>query len=99
MANIEQSLLNSLNVAQGKVTNKEYLESIGGVEELIRRIGVDTTRGLTDEQIKFNRSKFGENTMPVSPRTSFLTLFIRALSDTTLLILTAAACVSFGIGM
>lgn len=99
MANIEQSVLNSLNVAQGKLSNKEYLESIGGVDELIRKIGVDVTRGLSAEQLIYNRRKFGENVMPVSPRTSFITLFIRALSDTTLLILLAAASVSFGIGM
>jgi hypothetical protein len=36
--------------------------------------------------------------MPKSPKTSLIVLFYRALTDTTLLILIAAACVSFGIG-
>ena len=98
MEGIDQNVLDSLNVAQGRKENREYLDMIGGIDVLLKRIGVDVNTGLNTEQIAFSRTKLGDNTMPDSPKTGFLTLLLRALSDTTLLILIAAACVSFGIG-
>ena len=95
---IDQSILDSLNVAQGRSENKKNLTNIGGIDALISRIGVNITTGLTHDQVTFNRNKLGDNRMPESPKTGFLTLFFRALSDTTLIILILAACVSFGIG-
>jgi magnesium-transporting ATPase (P-type) len=68
------------------------------VDVLIQRIGVNPETGLTPEQVLTLRAELGTNVMPKSPKTSLLVLYYRALTDTTLLILIAAACVSFGIG-
>ena len=54
--------------------------------------------GLTHEQVIIQRGKYGDNTFPESPMASYLELLFNALSDTTLLILIAAAAVSLVIG-
>ena len=95
---ITQSILNSLNVEQAKEENKSNLDAIGGQEGLSKMIGVDMQTGLTNEQVLALRSKFGENKFPESPMESYLELLLGALSDTTLLILIAAATVSVIIG-
>lgn len=97
-ASITQSLLNSLNVEQAKAENKSNLDAIGGQEELCKMIGVDIQSGLTQDQVLAFREKFGENKFPESPMDSYLELLLGALSDTTLLILIAAATVSVIIG-
>ena len=47
----------------------------------------------------YMRNRFGENRFPESPMESFVSLLLTALSDTTLLILIAAATVSLGLGL
>ena len=61
-------------------------------------IGVDIQSGLTQVQVLAFREKFGENKFPESPMDSYFALLLGALSDTTLLILIAAATVSVVIG-
>lgn len=101
---VNQTLIDSMNVPQGKDENRAALDSLKGksgltgVDLLVSMIGVDPVNGLTTSQVEAHRTKFGSNTMPASPKTSYLMLLIKALSDTTLLILIAAAAVSFGIG-
>jgi P-type Ca2+ transporter type 2C len=92
------ALLATLNVPQGKDENRKALDAIGGVSALLKKLGVNPDTGLTAAQVKSHLELFGDNSMPASPQTSFLTLLLEALSDTTLLILLAAAAVSFGIG-
>ncbi len=62
-------------------------------------IGVDGNVGLTHDQVVVQRSKFGDNTFPESPMASYFELLLGTLSDTTLLILIAAAAVSLVIGV
>jgi len=95
---ITPSLLNSLNVAQAVSENKENLDAIGGQLELCRMLGLDINNGLNKQQVTIMREKFGRNEFPESPMDSYLKLLIGALSDTTLLILMAAATVSVIIG-
>ena len=100
---LNQSVIDSMNVPQGRAENKACLETLrsrgsSGVDALVDMVGLDITSGLTPHQIESNRAIFGTNAMPSSPTTSYLMLLIAALSDTTLLILIAAACVSFAIG-
>ena len=61
-------------------------------------IGVDPHNGWTQAQVLSQREKFGDNTFPESPMSSYLELLLVSLSDTTLLILIAAAAVSLVIG-
>lgn len=96
---ITQGLLDSLNIEQGRDENKTNLNNIGGVEKLCALIGVNPTTGLTHAQVTIQRAQFGDNTFPESPMSSYLELLIGALSDTTLLILIAAAAVSLVIGI
>jgi Ca2+-transporting ATPase len=95
---VTQEQLDNCNVAQGRKENRIYLDSLGGVNELITMIGVNIETGLTFLEIKNNRIQYGSNSMPKSPSTNYFYLLFVALSDTTLLILIAAACVSFAVG-
>lgn len=99
MAGVTQLLLDELNVEQGRDENKAKLESIGGVDKLCELIGVDVHTGLTHAQVLVQREKFGDNTFPESPMSSYFELLLASLSDTTLIILTAAAAVSLVIGI
>jgi magnesium-transporting ATPase (P-type) len=54
--------------------------------------------GLQTDQVNQSRAKFGENTFPASRMDSFLQLLVNALTDSTLLILIAAATVALIIG-
>ncbi len=95
---VTQELLDSLNVEQSAEGNKERLKAMGGVESLAKSLGLKFETGLTHAQVIELRNKFGNNNFPESPMKTFLELFIEALSDSTLLILTAAATVSLVIG-
>jgi magnesium-transporting ATPase (P-type) len=79
--------------------NKTNLTNLGGVEGLAKLIGVNLQTGLTENQVLLLREKFGTNEFPESPMDSFFVLLFHALTDTTLLILIAAATVSLIIGV
>jgi Ca2+-transporting ATPase len=96
---VSQNLLDSMNVEQGKQENLAALQALGGQDKLISLIGVDPATGLTKEQILQQREKYGNNSFPESPMDSYFELLLGALSDTTLLILIAAAAVSLIIGV
>lgn len=100
---LNQVLFDKMNVPQGRVENREFLDTLAGdgscgVNALVRMVGLNVATGLTASQIEKYRTMFGTNAMPASPKTSYFMLLIRALSDVTLLILLAAAAVSFAIG-
>lgn len=98
VAEVNQTMLDSLNVEQGRDENRAQLDQIGGVDKLCSLIGVDYHVGLTHAQVLKQREMFGDNTFPESPMSSYLELLFAALGDTTLLILIAAAAVSLVIG-
>jgi len=95
---VTQSLLDSLNVEQGRDENRAHLDQLGGIDKLCALIGVNPQTGLTHAQVTAQRAKFGDNTFPQSPMSSYFELLLNALGDTTLLILIAAATVSLVIG-
>lgn len=90
--------LESINVAQGKDENRANLDSLGGVDGLIKLMAVDVDVGLTATQVVTMAELFGDNSMPTSPSKNYFWLLLIALSDSVLLILIVAACVSFAIG-
>lgn len=94
MNEVSFDLLNSFNVEQSPVDNKDNLDAIGGVEGLIRRFKLNIETGLTHDQVKFMREKYGTNEFPESPMDTYLALLMDALSDITLIILLVAAAVS-----
>ena len=96
---MQQSVLDSLNVDQAREENRENLTSLGGVQGLAKLIGVDLQAGLSEKQVLLQRENFGTNEFPESPMDSYFSLLFNALTDTTLLILIAAATVSLIIGV
>jgi magnesium-transporting ATPase (P-type) len=96
---VTQEILNSLNGDESREgENRENLNSLGGVEGFASQLGVTLTTGLSKDQVLALRAQFGTNVFPASPFASYLELLFGALSDTTLLILCAAAAISFAIG-
>lgn len=87
-----------MNVEQAKNENRASLDELGGITKLAELIGVNLETGLRTDQVTALRAKFGTNAFPESPMDSYLALLFGALTDTTLLILIAAATVSLVIG-
>ena len=96
---ITQDILDSLNVEQARDTNKIALDALGGPEALAKALGCNVETGLTRAQAEQMRQKYGNNVFPESPMDTFFELLLDALSDSTLLILIAAATVSLIIGI
>jgi Ca2+-transporting ATPase len=88
-----------LNVEQAKAENRKALDDIGGIPGLQSMMGVDLQKGLTKDQVQKMRTDFGTNEFPEAPLDSYFMLLYEALTDTTLLILIAAATVSLIIGI
>lgn len=97
-AKLDQILLDSMNVEQQRHENKKILEDIGGIDSLIKLVGVNIHNGLTQQQVLEMREKFGTNVFPESPMDSYLSMLLEALTDPTLIILICAATVSLIIG-
>ena len=64
-------------------------------ESVIRELDTDQSRGLGSEQIAEKRSRFGENKLREKKKKSYLQRFIDQFKDVMILILLAAAAVSF----
>jgi len=96
---ITQTILDSINNESAARENKGRLEELGGVREIALGLGVDLIVGVDSANILALREKYGDNTFPESPMASFLEILMDALSDTTLLILVAAATTSLVIGV
>lgn len=96
---VQMSTLDSLNVEQAREQNKAALNNLGGVEALADSLGVNMATGLTEEQVVSMGNWYGANEFPSSPMQSYLDLLLAAFSDSTLLILIAAATVSLVIGI
>jgi magnesium-transporting ATPase (P-type) len=96
---VTQALLDSLNVSQARKENKQALDSLGGVEVLMNKLGTNPETGLTSEAVQRMREMFGRNAFPESPMNGFFQLFFEALQDSTLLILIGASIVSLAIGI
>ena len=95
---IDQKSLDEL-VSLEKEVCRKAMDDLGGTDVLLNLLGTNPSTGLSEERINLMRSLFGENIFPVTPLDSYLTLWIAALSDVTLLILLAAATVSLVIGI
>ena len=64
-------------------------------ESVIRELDTDQSRGLNSEQIAEKHSRFGENKLREKKKKSYLQRFIDQFKDVMILILLAAAAVSF----
>lgn len=66
-------------------------------DELIKSLGTDAERGLTDEAASAALSKYGENRLREKKKKTMLQRFLEQFKDVMIIILLAAAAVSFGI--
>ena len=96
---ITQTILDSINNESAARENKGRLEELGGVGEIALGLGVDLNVGVDSANIPALREKYGDNTFPESPMSSFTEILMDALSDSTLLILVGAATTSLVIGI
>ena len=64
-------------------------------EELLTSLSTDETRGLTDEQVKSLRTEHGENRLQEKKKKTMFWRFIDQFRDAMILILIAAAIISF----
>ena len=86
-------------VALEKEVCREAMTKIGGLEVLASKLDVNIQTGLRAADVETMRERYGQNVFPASPMDSYLTLWLGAMSDATLLVLLAAAAVSLGIGI
>lgn len=79
----------------------EYLRQLGGATGLGTRLGVpDLTKGLPgDFDLLKRREEYGSNVLGLPPMPKYLWLIWEGLHDVTLLMLLAAAAVSFILGL
>lgn len=96
---LSQAVLDSMNIEQQKEDNRKNLDELGGIEGLIKLVGVDPVNGWSKEQVVAMRNKYGLNSFPETPLDSYFKLLLEALSDSILLILIAASSVSLVIGV
>jgi len=99
IGDVAQATIDALNVEQARKENKANLDELGGVEGLANQLNLNLESGLSSNQVLASRAKYGPNKFPESPMDSYFSIWIAALSDTTLLILLAAASVSIGVGI
>ncbi len=67
------------------------------VPEVVRELGSDPVKGLTAAQVTEARQKYGENKLRDKKKKTNLQRFIDQFKDVMILILIAAAAISFGI--
>ena len=77
------------------------MEQLGGIIELVRRLGTDTEKGIegNENEIAARASTFGKNEFPVPESETWIGLFIGSFNDATLIILIVAAVVSLAVGL
>lgn len=92
-------MLDSLNVEQQRDDNRKSLDGLGGIDALVKLIGVDPAVGWSHQQVESMREAFGTNTFPETPMDSYLKLLLETLSDPIEIILIAASTVSLIIGL
>ena len=87
------------NYLDGSSDTYERLGGVGGVASLLR---IDPSRGLTNAQegaeINMRQAVFGRNEIDEAPPTTLWQLIVVAFNDPTLILLSAVAVVSLGLG-
>ena len=96
-----QEILSKINQPQSTTTNLSNLQSIGNTPSLLHLLQTNPNHGLstTTTNIEERRHTFGSNSLPPSPRKSWMELFMDTFDDETLKILIVASIVSLIVGM
>eukprot|EP01099_Mayorella_cantabrigiensis_P000660 TRINITY_DN1290_c0_g1_i1.p1 TRINITY_DN1290_c0_g1~~TRINITY_DN1290_c0_g1_i1.p1 ORF type:complete len:959 (-),score=237.92 TRINITY_DN1290_c0_g1_i1:216-3092(-) len=94
--------LEELNDIKNIPQKYEKLQEMGGVQEIVRGLGVDPRVGIPNVELPDLTDRvreFGVNVYPEAPHSSLLELFFEALQDTTIIILCVAAIISLVLGI
>lgn len=94
-----KSTLSSINEPQSKTRNLSNLSSLGSTSSILTLLQTHPTNGIASTTASTRRSLYGSNSLPSSPRATFLELFIDTFDDETLKILIVAAVVSLAVGI
>eukprot|EP01063_Lacrimia_lanifica_P005534 TRINITY_DN132_c0_g4_i2.p1 TRINITY_DN132_c0_g4~~TRINITY_DN132_c0_g4_i2.p1 ORF type:complete len:1011 (+),score=500.82 TRINITY_DN132_c0_g4_i2:63-3095(+) len=70
-----------------------------GIPEMLKHVGTDLEKGLSEEDVKARQAKFGKNCLPEEPPKPLLELIIAQFEDVMVRLLLAAACVSFALAI
>jgi len=68
------------------------------VQAIAEALGTDPERGLPDEEVRSRLARYGRNVLPEEKKQSLLGMFLAQFKDFLVLILVAAAIVSFALG-
>ena len=63
-------------------------------ESVIKELGSDRVNGLTEEQVKESREKYGENVLSEEKQKSIFMVFLEQFADLLVAILIAASIIS-----
>ena len=91
--------LSSINQPQSKDSNLSNFKSISSTQSILKLLQSDADWGIPSDQAQSRRDTLGCNSLPSSPRKTWMELFIETFDDETLKILIAAAVVSLAVGM
>lgn len=83
--------LDAMNSPQDLEHNLKALNELGGPTAVVDKLGVDTSYGLSAEQVPRMSKQYGPNFIPDAPIKSIFQLLKEALLDFTLIILMIAA--------
>lgn len=86
------------SAAANKEAIRRLIEKYGGPAGLARALQSDAEDGLSSNAVERHRELFGSNKLKEAEMKSFLSFFLEAFEDPTLLILVAAAILSLGFG-
>ena len=91
-------LIYSLKLKNRKGDDKMDWHSISA-EETAKRLETDIKKGLTSAQVRQRTEKYGQNVLTEKKRPGIIRKFLSQLTDFMVLLLLAAAAVSFGIAI
>ena len=92
--------LSKINQPQSKDQNLTNLnKSLNSTQGLLKLLQTSVDTGISSSEIQSRRSLYGSNSLPSSPRKTWMELFIDTFDDETLKILIVAAVVSLAVGM
>ncbi len=95
-----KSTLSTINQPQSTSQNLSNLQtSLKGVPGLLTLLQTSSDNGISTHSLSQRRSLYGSNSLPSSPRKTWMELFIDTFDDETLKILIVAAVVSLVVGI
>lgn len=94
--------LNKFNEIKNLQEKWESLQELGGVEGILKGVNIDPRIGIPNVELPDRTDRireYGLNVYPEAPHATLFELFLDALQDTTIIILSVAAIISLVLGI